>query len=36
MAIYKIKEWWKEIYYSPNTAVGKKRIEKSYDALFKI
>ena len=34
MAVYKIKKWWKEIYYSPNTKVGKRRLEKSYDALF--
>ena len=24
MAIYKIKKWWKEIYYSPYTEVGKR------------
>ena len=23
MAVYKIKKWWGEIYYSPNTKVGK-------------
>ena len=34
MAIYKIKKWWKEIYYSPHTKVGKKRLIKSYDAMF--
>ena len=34
IAVYKIKEWWKKIYYSPNTAVGKKRLEKSYKTLF--
>ena len=34
IAIYKIKKWWKNIYYSPNTKVGKKRLNKSYDALF--
>ena len=34
MAIYKIKKWWKQIYYSPNTEVGKRRLIKSYDALF--
>ena len=34
MAIYKIKKWWKRIYYSPNTKVGKRQINKSYDDLF--
>ena len=34
MAIYKIKKWWKEIYYSPNTKIGKKRLQKSYQTLF--
>ena len=34
MAVYKIKNWWKEIYYSPNTKIGKRRLEKSYGALF--
>ena len=33
MAIYKIK-MVKQIYYSPNTEVGKRRLIKSYDALF--
>ena len=34
MAVYKIKKWWKGIYYSPNTEVGKRRLEKSYNDLF--
>ena len=34
MAIYKIKKWWKKIYYSPKTKVGKRRLEKSYNSLF--
>ena len=34
MAIYKIKKWWKEIYYSPYTEVGKRRFKKSFDSLF--
>ena len=34
MAIYKIKQWWKEICLSPYTKVGKKLFNKSYDALF--
>ena len=35
MAIYKIKKWWKKIYDSPYTEVGKRQINKSYDDLFK-
>ena len=35
MASYKIKKWWKKIYYSPYTEVGKRQINKSYDDLFK-
>ena len=35
MAVYKIKKWWKEIYYSPYTKIGKKRLIKSYDDFFK-
>ena len=34
MAVYKIKQWWVNIYYSPDTEIGKKRLEKSYDVLF--
>lgn len=34
MAVYKIKNWWKKIYYSPNTKVGKRRLMKSYNALL--
>ena len=34
IAIYKIQKLWKKIYYSPNTEVGKRRLKKSYDALF--
>ena len=34
MAISKIKKWWKKIYYSPNTKVGKRQINKSYDDIF--
>jgi hypothetical protein len=30
-----IREWWVNIYYSPYTKIGKKRLEKSYDDLFK-
>ena len=35
MAVYKIKKWWKKIYYSPNTEVGKRRLDKNYDDLFR-
>jgi len=34
MAVYKIKNWWKKIYYSPNTKVGKRRLMKSYNTLL--
>ena len=34
MAVYKIKKWWKEIYYSPHTEIGKRRLKKSYNDLF--
>lgn len=35
MAIYNIKKWWGEIYYSPYTEVGKRRLMNEYDALFR-
>ncbi len=34
MAIYKIKVWWKKIYYSPHTRIGRERFIKKYDDLF--
>ena len=34
MAVYKIKEYWKECYYSPYTRIGKRRLRRSYDMLF--
>ena len=34
--IRKIQLWWKKIYYSPHTKVGKKRFDKSFDKLYNI
>ena len=34
MAVYKIKEAWKECYYSPYTEIGKRRCKRSYDMLI--
>ena len=36
MAIYKIKQWWKKIYYSPHTDIGYKRLYKSLDQFYNI
>ena len=32
--IRKIQIWWKKIYYSPHTKVGKKRLGKSFNRLY--
>jgi hypothetical protein len=34
MAVYKIQQWWKYITISPNYAIGRRFIERSYDNLF--
>ena len=34
MAAHKIKQWWKGVYYSPYTEVGKRRLLKEYQELF--
>ena len=33
MAAYKIKNWWKSIYWNPHHPVGQKQINKKYDGL---
>lgn len=33
MAAYKIKNWWKSIYWNPYHPVGQKQINKKYDGL---
>lgn len=30
----KIQKWWLDIYYSPRTNVGKKRLKRKYEELF--
>ena len=34
MAAYKIKMFWKKIYYSPQTEIGKRRLERDYQKMF--
>ena len=33
-SIYKIKEAWKECYYSPYSEIGKRRLRRSWDILI--
>ena len=34
MAIYKIKKAWKKCYYSPQTEIGRRRLNRDYNNLF--
>ena len=34
MAAYKIKMFWKKVYYSPRTLIGQKRLERDYNKFL--
>jgi hypothetical protein len=34
LAVYRIQRWWHQIRLNPRHPVGRRRLEREYDALF--